>query len=170
MHIYIHVYINVYINMLYIYIIYKCVYIKYINKYINVYINICVSIYIYTPFFIFYCCSSTFVSVSPPPLLPTPAIPTSHPQSYPALALFMCPLYMFLTNLLPVPPIIPSHLHSGHCQFVLNFNVSGSILLICFVDYVPLIDEIIWYFSFTSWLISLSIMLSSSIHAVCCKG
>ena len=26
--------------------------------------------------------------------------------------------------------------------------------------------EIIWYLSFTTWLISLSIMLSSSIHAV----
>ena len=36
----------------------------------------------------------------------------------------------------------------------------------CFVDWVPLIGEIIWYLSFISWLISLSIILSSSIHAV----
>ena len=39
-------------------------------------------------------------------------------------------------------------------------------LLVCFVDYVPLIGDIIWYLSLTTWLISFSIMLSSSIHAV----
>ena len=33
------------------------------------------------------------------------------------------------------------------------------------VDYVPVKGEIIWYLSLTAWLISLSIMLSSSIHA-----
>ena len=32
--------------------------------------------------------------------------------------------------------------------------------------YVPVKGEIIWYLSLTTWLISLSIMLSSSIHAV----
>ena len=64
-------------------------------------------------------------------------------------------------------PIIPLPLLSGYCQFVLYFNVSGSILLAClFCDYVPLIAEIIWYLSFTVWLISLGIMPSSSIHAV----
>ena len=31
----------------------------------------------------------------------------------------------------PFPPIIPSHLPSGYCQFVLNFNVSGYVLLAC---------------------------------------
>ena len=31
---------------------------------------------------------------------------------------------------------------------------------VCFVHYVPLIGEIIWYLSFTAWLISLSIILS----------
>ena len=39
-------------------------------------------------------------------------------------------------------------------------------LLFSFVDYVPVKGEIIWYLSFTTWLISLSIMLSSSIHAI----
>ena len=34
------------------------------------------------------------------------------------------------------------------------------------IDYVPVKGEIIWYLSLTAWLISLSIMLSSSIHAV----
>ena len=44
-----------------------------------------------------------------------------------------------------------------------------SVIIFCFlfssIDYVPVKGEIIWYLSLT-WLISLSIMLSSSIHAV----
>ena len=39
-------------------------------------------------------------------------------------------------------------------------------LLFSFVDYVPVKGETIWYLSLTAWLISLSIMLSSSIHVV----
>ena len=39
-------------------------------------------------------------------------------------------------------------------------------LLVCFLDQVPLKGEIIWSLSLTAWLISLSIMLSSSIHAI----
>ena len=39
-------------------------------------------------------------------------------------------------------------------------------LLFSFVDYVPVKGEITWYLSLTTWLISLSIMLSRSIHAV----
>ena len=39
-------------------------------------------------------------------------------------------------------------------------------LLFSFVDYVPVKGEIMWYLSLTAWLISLSIMLSSFIHAV----
>ena len=38
--------------------------------------------------------------------------------------------------------------------------------LVYFVHYIALIGEIIWYLSFTNWLISISIILSSSIHAV----
>ena len=62
---------------------------------------------------------------------PTPATPTSHPECYPSLAMSMCPLHMFLTTLPSFPPIILSHLPSGYCQFVLNFNVSGYIFLGC---------------------------------------
>ena len=39
-------------------------------------------------------------------------------------------------------------------------------LLSSFVDNVPVKGDIIWYFSLTARLISLSIMLSNSIHAV----
>ena len=39
-------------------------------------------------------------------------------------------------------------------------------LLFSSADYVPVKGEIIWYLPLTTWLISFSIMLSSSIHAV----
>ena len=39
-------------------------------------------------------------------------------------------------------------------------------MLCSFVDFVPVKGEIIWYLSLTAWLVSLSIMLSTSIHAV----
>ena len=39
-------------------------------------------------------------------------------------------------------------------------------LLFSSVDYVPVKGEIMWYLSLTVCLISLTIMLSSSIHAV----
>ena len=51
-------------------------------------------------------------------------LPSSHPHFSPLiltpLVLSMCPLYMFLKTL-PFSPVIPSHLPSGHCQFVLFF-------------------------------------------------
>ena len=53
------------------------------------------------------------------------------------------------------------------CYIVLNFNVSGYILFaFSSVDHVPVKGEIIQYLSLNAWLISLSIMLASSIHAV----
>ena len=60
----------------------------------------------------------------PPPLPSTPAIPISHPQSYPPLVLSMSPLYMFLDDPYPFSPIVPSYLSSGYCQFVLYFIFS----------------------------------------------
>ena len=70
------------------------------------------------PFYLFCCCCSITV---------VPIYPHYSPQ------------YMFLDLTLPLfptphPPIIPSLLPSGHCQLVLYFHVSGSVLLICFVD------------------------------------
>ena len=66
-----------------------------------------------------------------PPTTHPPAMPTSHPWSYPSLALSLCPLYMFLKTLPHFSPIIPSNLPSGYCQYVLFFNVSGYFLLVC---------------------------------------
>ena len=50
--------------------------------------------------------------------------------------------------------------------FFISMSLVIFCLLVCFVDYVPLTGEIICYLSFTTWLISLIIMLSSSIHTV----
>ena len=69
------------------------------------------------------------------------------------------------------PHLSLSPLPSGHCQFVPYFHISGSILLIClFCLLSPLISEIIRYLPFAAWLISLSIILSSSIHDVAKGG
>ena len=78
----------------------------------------------------FYCYSvavvpnftTLFSLLFPPPL----------PQSIPTL-LSMGPLCVILDLAFPhLYSIIP--LHSGYCQSVLYFPVSGSILLVCFVD------------------------------------
>ena len=60
-----------------------------------------------------------FVSIFPSPLSSALPVPTSHPQSYSSLALSMCPSYMFLDDLSPFPPIIPSPLSSGYCHSLL---------------------------------------------------
>ena len=44
---------------------------------------------------------------------------------------------------IPSPPIIPSHIPSGYCQFVLNFNVSGYILLAYLFYWLGLILEVL---------------------------
>ena len=52
-------------------------------------------------------------------------------------------------------------------QSVLCFHACGSILFVslhCSLD--CFIGEIIWYLSFTDWLISFNIIFSSSIHAI----
>ena len=108
---------------------------------------------------------------TPPTQLLSSALPSpiSHIQSFPSLLfLSMGPLYMFLDDPSPSLPSYPP-LPSPQVTFSLFF-ISMSLvlfcLLVCFVHYIPLISDIIWYLSFTAWLISLSIMLSSSIHAV----
>ena len=66
-----------------------------------------------------------------PPHFPHPSHPHLPPSILPPFSsLSMHPLYMFLDNPLS-PPTSPSHLPSGYCQFVLNFSVSGYILLAC---------------------------------------
>ena len=90
------------------------------------------------------------------------------PSILPSLALSMGPLYMFLDDPFPsFPCYLPlrSLLVTVHLFFISMSLVIFS-LLVCFVDQVPPIGEIIWYFSFTTWLTSLSIILSRSMCAL----
>ena len=96
---------------------------------------------------------------------PLPHLP---PAILPPLALSMGPLYMFLDDpSLPLPHYISLPLPLGTVSlFFISMSLVLFCSLVCFVDYVPPIGEVIWYLSFTTWLISLSIMLSRSIYAV----
>ena len=101
----------------------------------------------------------------PPPLPHTPAISTSYLNP---TALWLCPCVLYTCSLMTLP-LFPHYLLPPLVT-VGFFFISMSLILfcslICFVDQVPLIGEIIWYLSFITSQISHSIMLSSSIHAV----
>ena len=103
-----------------------------------------------------------------PPTSPHyPSHPHLPPLFPPPLLLSMCPLQFFLKTLHPLPlwspPLSPLVTVS---LFSISVPLVKFCLLVRFVDQVPVKGEIIWYLSFPPWLISLSIMLSSSIHAV----
>ena len=68
------------------------------------------------------------------------------------------PFTFFIQALKPPPP--------DSCQSVSCIYESVSILFVYFVHQIPHIREIIWYLSFSDWLVSLSIILSRSIHVV----
>ena len=87
---------------------------------------------------IFYCCLNTVVSIFPPPFSPTPPTSTSHPQSYPPLALSMGPLCMFLDGPSPSLPCSPTPLPLGIVNlFFISMSLVIFCLLVCFVDQVP---------------------------------
>ena len=80
-------------------------------------------------FLSFYCCSLQLSHLFPHCPYPAPTTPSVSP---PPLSVPMSPLFMFLC--LPFPffaPLSRSPIPSGHCQFVLYFQVSVSILFIC---------------------------------------
>ena len=87
-------------------------------------------------FKLFYCCSSTFVSIFTSPLFLTPPTPSSHPQSYAFLAFCPWVLYTcFLMTLLHLPPLSPS---PSLLVTVSSFFISMSLVIFCmlvwFVD------------------------------------
>ena len=120
-------------------------------------------------FFLFfkkiYCYSITVVCIFSPFLHPTPAKPTSFPRLHPPP--WFCPCILYSSFCKPLSPLSPPHSPLVIVRLLLT---SMSLVIFCllfsFVDYVPVKGEIIWYLTCTAWLISLSIMLSSSIHAV----
>ena len=96
---------------------------------------------------------------------PTPAELTSLPRLHPPP--WFCPWVHYSSSCKPLSPLSPPH---TPLAIVRLFLTSMSLVIFCLlfssVDYVPVKSEIIRYLSLTTWLISLSIMLSSSIHAV----
>ena len=94
-----------------------------------------------------------------PPYDSTPPhpLPTSHPQSFPLwLRPWLCLWVLYTCSLMTLPllsPIISSPLPSGYCQFFISMSLVLFCSLVCFVDWVPLIGEIIWYLSFTTCLV-----------------
>ena len=62
----------------------------------------------------------------------SPTHPHVYPQSYATLTLSMCPLHMIFGDPSPFFPLFsPYPIPTSYCPFVLNFNVSGCILLAC---------------------------------------
>ena len=78
-----------------------------------------------------------------------------------------CPCVLYSSSCNPLSSLSPPH---SPLAIVRLFLTSMSLVIFCFlfssVDYVPVNGEIIQHLSLTTWLISLSIMLSSSIHAI----
>ena len=114
---------------------------------------------------IFYCYSITVVCLFSPSLHPTPAEPPSLPHLHPPH--WFCPCGLYSSSCNPLSPLFFTH---SPLPIVSLFLTSMTLVIFCFlfssVYYVPVKGEIIWYLVLTIWLISLSIMLSSSIHAV----
>ena len=112
----------------------------------------------------FYCYLVTVVRIFSLSLCPTPVKPTSLPHLHPPP--WFCPCVCYSSSCKPLSPLSSPH---SPLAIVTLFLTSMSLVILLafsFVDYVPVKGEIIWYLSLTTWLISLSIMLSSSIHAV----
>ena len=112
---------------------------------------------------LFYCCSITVVFIFSPPLYPTAAKPSSLPHLH--LPPWFCPWVLYSSSCNPLSSLSPPHSPLAIVRLFLT-SVSQVIFCLLFssVDYVPVKGEIIWYLSLTVWLISLSIMLSSSIQ------
>ena len=107
-------------------------------------------------------CPVTIVCIFSPTLHPTPDSLTSFSHLHPPP--WFCPCVLYSSSYRPLSPLSPPHFPLA---IVTMFLISMSLVIFCwlfsFVDYVPVKGEIIWYLSLTAWLISLSIMLSSSI-------
>ena len=127
--------------------------------------------YLYILFFLFFFKNYFIVvQVQLSALTPHHSHP-SHPHLSPLLP---TPLGFVHVSFIAVPknlpPIPPLSLPTSPMVTVSLFLISMSLVIFCLlfssIAYVPVKGEIIWYLSLTTWLISLSIMLSSSIHAV----
>ena len=113
----------------------------------------------------FYCYSITVVCLFSQSLHPTPAETPSFPHLYPLP--WFCPCVLYSSSCNPLSPLSPPHSPLAIVTlFLTSMSLAVFCLLFSFVDYVPVKGEIIWYLSLTTCLTSLSIMLSSCVHAV----
>ena len=95
-------------------------------------VQIEMTVFINVFFKLFYCCSITVVCICPTPLPPPNASHPHFPPLLPSPLGFVHVSFIVVPGNPPhLPPVIPSHLPSGYCQIVINFNVSGYILLAC---------------------------------------
>ena len=119
---------------------------------------------------IFYCCSNTVIPVFPLLLslvLPTQSLPLS---ILPPLSLSMDPLYMFLDLTLPflslLIPLSPPLWPLSVCSLFPCLWFYFARLFVLLVRFHLQVRSYGIYLCFSTWLISLSIIFFSSIHAV----
>ena len=134
-------------------------------------VYLCLGVFVFN----FYCYSVTVVCLFCPTLQHTPAEPTSLPDiqpplprhHHPAHPARSCPCVLHRSSCNPLLPQSPPHSPMASVRL---FSTSMSLCIYCLlyssIDYVPVKGGIIWYLSLTAWLISFSIMLSSSILAL----
>ena len=97
----------------------------------------------------------------------TPPQPNPPPSPTSTLPLDFVHVSFISSSCKLLSPLSPPHSPVAIVKlFLTSMSLVIFSLLFSLVDYVPVKGEIIWYLSLTAWLISLSIMLSSSIHAV----
>ena len=118
-------------------------------------------------FKLFYCGSITVVPIFSPLLSTAPATPTPTVNPHPVFHVHG--LFIHVPWLIPSPSF--HHYASPRSPLVtvslFHVSMTDSILLVClFCSLHSSCSEIIWYLSFTAWLISLSIIFCRSIHAV----
>ena len=97
---------------------------------------------------------------------PTTALPSLWPSPLCCLCYGSC---IYVRWLIPSPSFIrsPHPLLSESCKSVLRIYASISILFVSLLFHqIPHKSEIIWYVSFSDWLISLSIIISRYIHTL----
>ena len=108
------------------------------------------------------CVQNIFLLLTLLQISPFPTFPPSPPPPPPTITtLFSVPMdyaqvhVCSLANLFQYPPTLSSE----SCQSVPCIHASGSIHSVSFVHQIPHMSEIIWYLSFSDWLILLSIIL-----------
>ena len=95
------------------------------------------------------------------PLIPSSTSAHTPPIITTLLSMSMSPFSFLLDPTRPQTPTLPE---LSACS--LSMSLSLFCLLVQFVHYIPYMSEIMWYLSFSDWLMSLSIMFSRSVYAV----